>query len=94
MYKQIIENKLGESFQELANNKNQLKNRFSAFTGNNDEDMLNNIENRIEICQEKRKMLENAIELSYKEAESLQLMIRNMEKGQAELNSGNSEIAE
>ena len=67
MYKQIIESKLHDSFKELINNRSHLKNRFStALTGNSEEDLLNNIENRIEICQQKKKMLENAIDLSIK----------------------------
>jgi len=52
MYKQIVEGKLNQSFQEFIENKKQLRNRFStALIGTNDENMLNNVENRIEICQ-------------------------------------------
>lgn len=36
MYKQIIEGKLKESFQELLHNKSHLRNRYNHFTGNND----------------------------------------------------------
>lgn len=92
MYRQLLEGRLEEGFRELA--QGQLRGRVS-FTGNNDEDMLANIEGRIEICQERRRMLEAAIELSQKEADSLQMMMRNLDhRGYAELLSANSDTLE
>jgi hypothetical protein len=76
MYRQLLDGRVEEGFRELG--QGQLRGRMSL-TGNNDEDMLANIEGRIEICQEKRRMLETAIELSEKEADSLQMMIRSLD---------------
>lgn len=45
MYRQLIEGKLQEGFRELGSG-GHLRGRVS-FTGNNDEDMLANIEGRI-----------------------------------------------
>jgi hypothetical protein len=50
MYRQLVEGRLGEGFRELGQSQGQLRGRIS-YTGNNDEDMLANIEGRIEICQ-------------------------------------------
>lgn len=61
-YKQLIDTKLEQGFTEFLANK--FKSQFyGRNSGNHYEDELNNIENRIEICQAKKKNLDSAIEL-------------------------------
>lgn len=74
-YKQLIDAKLEQGFSQFLAEK--FKGRFyRQNSGNYYEDELNNIENRIEICQAKKKNLDSAIELGQKDSEQLQVMLK------------------
>lgn len=64
-------------------NRSHLRGSVHRSTGNNEEDMLNQIENRIEICEEKKKMLGTAIELSLREKQTLQVFVRDLESSRS-----------
>ena len=75
MYKQLMQSKLQQGFKEFQANKYKSRS-YDRKSGNSYEDELNHVENRIQICQAKKKNLDSAIQLGQKETESLQLMLK------------------
>ena len=94
IYKHFIEDVLDQGFKEFLTKKVYFKSRYSKNSQNYEEEELNHIENRIQICQDKKKMLDSAIDLETKETQSLRMMLRLFEKdkkGESSQSEGTSQ---